>query len=285
MRVQLLIVGVMAGLTLSSAAHAINCARATSPIEHMICGSQALLHADMAMNRAYIAILKAAPDPEIHAMLVVSQKRWIAARDKTFRDLDQTTDGQTGEGSSKPERMTFILNAIKDRTAVLAQMSKDVPTQPFLIQMALRQRRFAEQFTGGPFAGYDTSCDFFPDDSSDNSREYQCYATHYFQNSNRICSQGLDWATYRTYSSGSVANIIEGKPTLVATCADDDCGEDDTGAGASWNFHPDAVNETAFPRSLPQLDAEAMDSMTDDQPSWLKTCLTDLHFPRAGSSK
>ncbi|MCB8877982.1 lysozyme inhibitor LprI family protein [Acidisoma silvae] len=285
MRGHLIAVTMMAVATLPSAAHAINCAHATSPIEHTICGSQAILHADTAMNRAYIAILKAAPDPEIHAMLVASQKRWISARDKTFGDLDKATDGQTGEVLSKVVQAKLIMDAIKDRTGVLTQKSKDASMQPVLIQMALRQQRFVAQFTGGPFAGYDTSCEFFPDDSSGNSREYQCYATHHVQNDNRVCSQGLDWATYRTYSSGSVADVIEGKPKLVATCADDDCGDDDTGAGANWNLHPEATSGTAFPQSLPQLDAEAMDSMSDDQPSWLKACLMDPHFPHSESSK
>jgi uncharacterized protein YecT (DUF1311 family) len=281
MRVYWLAVAVMAVATLPSSAHAIDCARAVSPIEHMICGSPSLLHADAAMNRAYIAILKAAPDAEIHAMLIASQKRWIAARNEAFGELDNATDGQTGEGFSKAVQRSLISDAIKDRTSVLNQMSKDASPQPILIQTALGQRRFAAQFTGGTFAGFDTSCDFFPD----NSREYQCFATHHFQNNSRICSQGLDWATYRTYSSESVADVIEGRPKLVATCADDDCGDDDTGAGAHWSLHPETANSKAFPHSLPQLDAEAMDSMTDDQPSWLKTCLTDQNFPQSGPPK
>jgi hypothetical protein len=172
------------------------------------------------------------------------------------------------------------------RESLLAySLRYDSGNASILIQTALRQRRFAAQFTGGTFAGFATSCDFFPDNSSDNSGEYQCFATHHFQNNSRICSQGLDWATYRTYSSGSVADVTEGKPKLVATCADDDCGDDDTGAGARWNLHPETANGKAFPHSLPQLDAEAMDSMTDDQPSWLKTCLTDQNFPQSGPPK
>lgn len=245
-----LLVPAVAGIavaTLPSAAQAINCARASSPIEHMICASQALLRADAAMNRAYIAILRVAPDPEIHAMLVSSQKRWVAARDKAFGGVDKAADSQTGESLSKSAQRRLILDAIESRTSVLAQMSKESPRQPTLIETALQQRRFATHFTGGPLAGFDTSCAFFRSDASGSSRDCECFASHYFQNNGRICSQTLDWATYRTYASRRVAGVIQGKPRLVATCNDDTCGDDD--------------------------------------PSWLKTCLTDKQFPQPVSAK
>ena len=265
---------VLAGLP--SAAHAIDCARASAPIDHTICDDSTLRRADSALGRAYAAILKAAPDPEIHAMLIASQKRWIAARDRTYGG-----DGRTGKTALEP----LLLDAIETRTKVLTRMSKDTPRRPVLIQTALRQRQFAAQFSGGAFAGFDTSCDFFPSDPSDQGGEYQCFATHHLQNHDRICSQQLDWATYRIYATQSVANVVEGKPKLVALCKDDGCGDDATGAKAGWNRHPDAASAGAFPRSLPQLDAEVIDSMVDDEPSWLKACLTDERFPRAVSGR
>ncbi len=187
---------------LPSAAHAIDCSRASSPIEHTICSAPALVRADAAMTRAYAAILKAAPDPEIHAMLVTSQKRWISARDHSFGDLDNATNGRTGAGYPKTLQRSLILHAIEDRTVDLKAMSDGHPKQPRLIQVALKQRRFAAQLTGGRFAGFTTSCSFFPRNGDDPHYDYGCYGTVQYRNNDRICGQTQDWATYRVYTSG-----------------------------------------------------------------------------------
>jgi uncharacterized protein YecT (DUF1311 family) len=280
MRVHRLAFVVMLVATLPSAAHAIDCARASSPTEHTICDDPTLIRADAAMSRAYSAILKAAPDPEIHAMLVTSQKRWIAAREKSFGSTERT-----GKASLRAAQRFFVLDATEGRTKSLSQISNQAPMQPYMVQVALKQRRFAAQFTGGPFAGFDTACDFFPDGGAGESRSYACFATHHLQNNDRICSPALDWATYRIYASGSVANIVDGKPKLVATCKADGCDDDTNSADAGWNNHPDAASAVTFAQSLPKLDAEVMDSMVDDEPSWLAACLTDRQFPPAESRK
>lgn len=282
MRVHLLAFAVTAIAALPPAAHAIDCARASSPIEHMICGNSALLRADAAMGTAYAAILKAAPDPEIHAMLVTSQKRWIAARDDAFGHLDKVTDGRTGEGFSKAAQRSLVLRATQDRTKDLTAMSDKDPKQLRLIQAALKQRRFAAQFIGGPFAGFDTSCGFLPSNGGDPGYDYACFGTLQYQNSDRICGQTQDWATYRVYTSRTIADVVAGEPKLIATCKEDGCFDDeahDTG----WNTHPDAASDgIVLPKSLRKLDAEVGD---EEEEPWLKACLTDKHFPQTGSLK
>ncbi|TNC15231.1 DUF1311 domain-containing protein [Methylobacterium terricola] len=61
--------------------------RASSHVDHTICDGPRLLKADAAMGKAYTALLEIVPKPSIYAMLVASQKRWIAARDTQFGNL------------------------------------------------------------------------------------------------------------------------------------------------------------------------------------------------------
>ncbi len=49
-------------------------------IDKKICDNASLKAADAAIGQAYAALLKETPDPEIRAMPVSSQRRWIAAR-------------------------------------------------------------------------------------------------------------------------------------------------------------------------------------------------------------
>ncbi|MBU9379369.1 hypothetical protein [Burkholderia gladioli] len=165
---------------------------------------------------------------------------------------------------------------------------KDGSGQAYLIGSALKQRRYASRFTGGPFSGSETSCEFVPSENPDGSLNYQCYATRFLQSKDRICGQGLDWATYRTYASRSEADIVDGTPKLAATCNDNDsCYDDDDppGAKAGWNLHPDAKSPVTYDRSLPQLDAEAMISMMNDEPAWLNACLTNRRYPAASPAQ
>lgn len=78
----------MAGFcALAAPAYAIDCAKAASAAEKLICSDRKTVAADAELNRAYAAILKQAPDGDIRAMLAHSQKRWIVARDRALTDL------------------------------------------------------------------------------------------------------------------------------------------------------------------------------------------------------
>jgi uncharacterized protein YecT (DUF1311 family) len=266
---------------LPSAAHAIDCARASTHMDHMICGDPKLMRSDAALGHAYAAILKAAPDPEIHAMLVASQKRWIAAREQSFGDLDNATDGRTGEGYSKATQRSLVLQATEDRSTELGKLYKG-SKQPALIHTALRQRAFLAKFTGGAFAGFSTSCDFLPHHGDDPLYDYGCFGTVQYQDHDRICGQTQAWATYSVYTSRFVADLVAGKPHTVATCKDASCFD------GRWDTHPATGSDGPVGGTLQKLDAEADDAEADvdgvDAP-WLNACLMDKHFPQTDAGK
>lgn len=276
-----LIIGASA---LPSFAQAMDCAKASSPLELLICADSRLIRADAEMGKAYTAILKsAASDAEIHAMLVASQRRWIAARDHSFGDLDNSVDGQTGEGYSKAAQRMIVLQAIQERTRQLSEVTKGGVSQPRLIRAALEQRKFASAYTGGPFAGFSTSCDFLPHSGE---YSYGCFATHFYQNNNRVCSVTQDWASGSGYETHAVAEIVGGKAQLLATCrlGDNECSGADL-QKAGWRTHANELDgdlqrvyEQRGTAPLPALDGEVSE---EDQAEWLHSCLTDPHFPNA----
>lgn len=279
----LLALAVMMIAGLPSAAHAINCTRASTSIDHMICDDPNLMHADAALGRAYAAALKASPDPEIRTMLVASQKRWIAAREKSFGDLDKATNGRTGEGYSKALQRSLVLEATESRTKELGKSDKDTK-QPALIHAALKQRQFLAQFTGGPFAGFSASCEFLPRNGDDPHYDYGCFGTAQYQNKDRICGETQEWATYRVYTSRFLAEIVAGDSKTIATCKDERCFDDNTPDGRTgWTTHPKTDSDGSFGGALAKLDAEMGDD--GDDGAWLKACLTDKHFPQADSHK
>lgn len=267
---------------LPSLAQAMDCAKASSPLEHLICTDPQLVRADADMGKAYTALLKqAASDAQIHTMLVASQRRWVAARDNSFGDLSNSVNGQTGEGYSKAAQRKIVLQAIKARTAQLAEVTPGGTPQPQLIQAALAQRKAASAYTGGPFAGFSTSCDFLPHSGE---YSYGCFATHFYQHHNRVCSVTQDWASGAVYETRAVANVVGGKAVLTATCklGDSECsGADSQGSG--WHTRPDELDadmqreyEPHGSQVLPAVDAEVHE---EDQAAWLHSCLTDPHYP------
>ncbi|MDR9850868.1 lysozyme inhibitor LprI family protein [Herbaspirillum huttiense] len=265
--------------SLSSTAYAINCQRASSDVEHLICSNPAIVRADADMNRAYAAILKAAPDAEIHDMLVASQKRWIAAREAAFGDLDRATNGQTGETYPKDMQRKMVLKAIRGRTDQLKRRSDHEPGQFHFIQAALDQRRYASQFPRGDFTGFATECFFYPrnQNGSGDNYGYACLGTIQYQNKERICSETSEWATYRVYTTRTVATLVAGVPKIVASCKDETCSGQggDTASGAQAEA---AGGGIVLDPPLPKLDAEVSGSPADDHDSWINPCLTDKKF-------
>jgi uncharacterized protein YecT (DUF1311 family) len=274
---------------LPTLAQAMDCKKASTPIERMICADSRLKNADAAMGKAYTALLKSTDDADIHAMLVASQRRWIETRDSSFGDLDNSTNGQSGDSYSKEDQRDIVLEAIQDRTGQLGEMSKTTPRQPRLVQVAQAQRAFASRFTGGPFAGFSTSCDFLP--QSDHY-DYGCFGTHFYQNKDRVCSLTQDWASGGLYETRSVANVVDGKARLVATCKP---GESECSPGTTktdepdWSVTPDSLDADAKriydqqgKAALTPLDAE-MDDQDDDH--WLESCLTRPDFPAAPAAR
>jgi hypothetical protein len=243
----------------------------------MICADTRLKQADAAMGVAYAHLLKATDDSEIRAMLVTSQRRWLAQRDAELGQLDQDQD------ANNADRRQIVLDAIKSRTQYLSEPSQQDSKLPRLVSVALGQRKFASQFTGGPFAGFDTSCDFLP---GSGTYSYGCFATHSYQNKTRVCSVREDWASGSVSETRMVADIANGRARTVATCsigggdADGVCpGANADGAPGRWKTQgipPDTASMAPPAHPQPQLDAD-IGPDTDDP--WLHACLTDTGYP------
>ncbi|OWJ64073.1 lysozyme inhibitor LprI family protein [Inquilinus limosus] len=287
MTMRSLLLAAAALLALSGPALALDCGKASTKLERAICGDKRLKAADAAMGQAYAQILKAAADDAgIHDMLVASQRRWLAARDEALADPAGWPEDVDRDPATWRDR---ILTAMRDRANDLKQRSDTDPQQFALIATAREQQRFLAQFTGGPFAGFATRCEFFPTHAGSWADYYACYATRHYQNGNRVCSVDEDWATYRTYETRSIAEVVDGKLKPVATCGTEGqagytlCpGGDTLGDEAGrWDLQP-KTEDTRLPSgppSLPKLDAEAAGTL-DDAP-WLRACLTDPGYPTA----
>ncbi|MCA8256330.1 lysozyme inhibitor LprI family protein [Burkholderia sp. AU31624] len=258
----------------AASAHAIDCQKAGNRVEHTICADEKLKAADAEMGKAYTAVMQqAGNDSELRAMLVRSQKRWLAARDKRFADPVDFP----GAPNAKALRAS-LLQAIRQRTETLSERGKAAPR---LLETALAQRTFLTQFTGGPFAGFETRCDFLPHDGQ---LSYGCFSERRYQNQDRICTLQDDWASGGYYETRLVGNVVQGRLETVAACGDGSEGgspcpdaDETRKAAAGWNLHPGRPALT--PTALPKLDAEA--ELGTEDTGWLRACLTDSRYPRA----
>ncbi|HEX7388720.1 MAG TPA: lysozyme inhibitor LprI family protein [Acidiphilium sp.] len=249
-------------LFVSSSAWAIDCAHAVKPIEKRICASPSLRSADAAMGKAYIAALAAAPDPELRAVLVRSQRRWIAARN----------DGLVTDFDNVPLPVSTLRDAFLDRATVLEDRSRTG-----LITEAEAERHFLAKYAKAPYTGIATDCFFAPDTPGSKIYTYVCTGSLHVQNGNRVCSIDREWATWRLYTYYGVSTVADGKTTPAAFCngRQGDCtgtGSDESGwvAGAATagdNFPTPATG-------LPRLDAEGIWPLSDGDIAWFKTCLT-----------
>ncbi|HEY9317303.1 MAG TPA: lysozyme inhibitor LprI family protein [Achromobacter sp.] len=263
----------LAGLSMASgSALAINCAKAATPAEKLICSDKKSLAADAELNRAYQAILKQAPDGDIRAMLVASQKRWVEARDEALGHLTSDPDALPDDKTAGEIARDLIAN----RTAQFKERSKGSAT-PAMIERAVQQQQFLGQFTGGKYAGYWTSCDMLPQDYG----HYDCFATRHYQNNDRICSVDEYWASGTVYTKRYVANLVGGKPQVVASCSFNNSDEACASVGdirARWNPQPAQPTDVYASEPLPKIDGEIDAS---DDFDWVKACLTEPAYPAA----
>lgn len=269
------------GLLVSSAypTLAIDCSNKSDAMTVQICADGQLADAYEKMELAYQSLLKKAPDDEIRKMLTLSQERW---RQALSLAVDMVTDGsetpageeaeESEEGLDQRSPYGIVLRNIQGRGDDLSALEQDgVPT---LIARALRQQHFARKFSGGDFAGFDTTCNYLPPDYN----YYSCFTTQHFQNGQRICSDEEYWATFSAYENRFVANIVAGKPTLVASCTfngNDTSCLGDGAAGNFWNLHPKPRKDLYSHKPLPKLDAEV--EIADE--TWLNACLTEPSYP------
>ncbi|WP_088138833.1 lysozyme inhibitor LprI family protein [Achromobacter xylosoxidans] len=256
---------------LAAPAHAIDCGKAGSAVEKLICSDRKTVAADAELNRAYSAILKQAPDADIRAMLAHNQKRWLLARDQALANLledpGSVPAGKTAAGIAR--------DLIRDRTAQFKETRKGAAL-PDMISLAVSQQQFQAQFTGGAYAGYSTSCDILPGEHA----YYGCFATRHYQNKDRICSVDEYWASGSVYTKRYVANVVDGKPKLAASCSfsssDEACS--DTAGETKWNMKPQQPDFSYPAKPLPKIDGEIV---SDDDYEWARACLTGAAYPAA----
>ncbi|MNI44084.1 hypothetical protein D3C73_984360 [compost metagenome] len=161
---------------------------------------------------------------------------------------------------------------IQNRSAQFKETGKG-STTPTLIRRALQQQQFQSQFTGGAFAGYWTSCDVLPHDY------YDCFAIRHYQNNDRVCSVDESWASGAVYTKRYVANVVDGKPRVIASCSFSSADEACATVGdtkANWNRQPEAPQYVYADKPLPKLDGE-IDASDDTE--WVQACLTDPAYP------
>ncbi|WP_168880193.1 lysozyme inhibitor LprI family protein [Rhizobium sp. P28RR-XV] len=268
-KIRLTIAGLMTllGLGIATPTWAIDCTKASDPIDKKICGNADLKAADTAMGQAYAALLKTAPDPEVRAMLINSQRRWIAARNKGL--------GSGSDGAAIP--VSEIRRAIAARTARLSDRS-----EKGLVAQAQEQRRFLAKYTGGVFAGFDTRCEFIPNDKDQSSYAYQCYGAVHVRNKDRLCSLSTEWATWSLYEYHAVSTIEGDKVKASALCSDqsgDICGNSQK---TDWTRAPGADQHLPLLKTdFPKLDVEGAWPLEESDATWFGQCLTSPTYPPA----
>jgi uncharacterized protein len=268
-RIRLTIAGLVTflGLGIATPAWAIDCTKASDPIDRKICGNAGLKAADTAMGQAYSALLKTASDPEVRAMLVNSQRRWIAARNEGL--------GSGSDGAAIP--VSEIRRATAARTARLSDRS-----DKGLVGQAQEQRRFLAKYTGGAFAGFDTRCEFIPNDKDQSSYAYQCYGAMHVRNKDRLCSLSTEWATWSLYEYYAISTI-EGDQAKASALCDDQSGEIcGNSQKTSWTRDPGADQHLpALKTDFPKLDVEGAWPLEESDATWFDQCLTSPTYPPA----
>ena len=268
-KIPLAIAGLMTflGLGVATPALAIDCSKASDPMDKTICASAALKSADAAMGQAYAALLKTAPDADVRAMLVNSQRRWIAARNSGL------VSNWNGDAIPASE----IRQAMVKRTARLSDRS-----DKGLVAQAEAQRRFLAKYSGGTFAGFDTSCEFVPNDRDQTSYSYQCYGTMHVRNNDRLCSLNTEWATWSLSEYHTVSNIEGDKAKAVAYCDDQSGDVCSDSQKTAWIKNPgEDQHLPTLKADFPKLDVEGSWPLEDSDAKWFDQCLTSPTYPPA----
>ncbi|TPM38607.1 lysozyme inhibitor LprI family protein [Mesorhizobium sp. B2-3-4] len=278
-----LILATAAVFGLTAPAFAFDCAKASSDVEHQICGSKALRRADEDMSAAYTKLLRTLDDPEIHAALIESQRRWIKARDSGINDPATLEGSGTDDDSTPPSWADVLTRVTRERTSFL---KKTAGGKPAFVAGALAQRKALGPSGKGPWAGFSSSCYFIPDRQHPNDYTYNCFGSMSRQNGDRVCSESTDFASYTSQTTRIVADIVDGRAQArakcgfgndVKTCPDETV--DKAAADGGWDMN--AGKDDAPGKPELKLDPEASETVADA--GWMDACLADKSFP-AGAS-
>jgi uncharacterized protein YecT (DUF1311 family) len=259
-------------LVLIAPASALDCKKASSPIEKMICNDTELKAADDKMSDAYFALLKSVDNKEIHGFLITSQRRWLKAR------TDLAKDNADSE--------SVILAQTEVRTKLFQEKLSN-GSNAFIEEITKRinfEKNIASSSTGGAFAGYQALCFIGPGVGT--SGGYFCESKRTFQNNNRVCisffSDGPRVDEYR-----AVAIIRDGRLDTIATCStgaaatSEQCPEPGIALeGAHWNLKPTGSNVTNseldhLPSSKYDPDVKISEEADG---AWLRACLMDPNY-------
>ena len=252
--------------------HALDCQRASLPVEKLICATPELQKADEAMSAAYFKLLRKTTDSDFHEALIRSQRRWADLRSRGVDRFGAAAD------VNRTDDRDVLLEMTRDRLRRLQAVEP--------IGTIEQQRKLAAQDGGGPFAGYESHCFFEPPPYG--SWGYICLGTAYRQHNERICSVAKEWASGRFNEYRLVSVVKNGKPKPVASCslgfdeARGRCPDDDvkTKTTAHWNTNPrpsDYLHNLPHASGLWKYDVD-FDMDTVDQP-WMRECLLAPTFP------
>jgi uncharacterized protein YecT (DUF1311 family) len=252
---------------------ALDCGKASLPLEKLFCATPELKKADEAMSLAYFKLLRETADPDFHELLIRSQRRWLEVRS---HGVDRFG---AAEGDETDDRK-LLLNMTRDRLTFLQTAAP--------IHAMERQRKITNQDSGGSFVGYETSSCFFPPPPYGNWG-YICLGAVHRQHNDRICSVATEWASGRTSEYRLLSVLKNGEPKPVAACdtgygaTSGQCPEPDddaeTKAVAHWTTNPESSDELPTPHAsgLWKYDPD-IDPAISDQP-WMRDCLFASTYP------
>ena len=256
----------------TSNVYALDCTKASSPVEKLICSTPELKRTDEAMSSAYFKLLRETPDPDFHEALIRSQQRWLKERsygpDRFGQAEGDTTDDRKILLKMTRERLTFL------RTA-----------EP--IHMLELQRKIASEDGSSTFAGYKTYCVLQPPPYG--GWNYECWGETLRQHNDRICSSAMSWASGHMTEHRAVSVLKNGEPKIVATCStgydttSERCPEPNadvwTKLDAHWNTTPDPSEPlpTSHVSDLWKFDPDIDPSATDRE--WMHDCLFSTTYP------
>jgi uncharacterized protein YecT (DUF1311 family) len=261
----------------SSAGYALDCAKASSPVDKLICATPELKKADEQMGAIYFKLLHETADAEFREAIIKSQRRWIKVR------------------SSGPDRFGLAEKDTTDDREVLLRMTHErlnflQTAKP--IHILELQRKIASEDGEGTFAGYRTFCVLQPPPYG--GWDYECWGVQTRQHNKRICSSAMEWASGYMYEDRTVSVLKNGEPKVVATCSTNDslseqCPMDQanvwTKLDSHWNTNPDPSEPlpTSDVTNLWKYDADIDPSDTDK--AWMHACLFNAIYPPPAVSR
>jgi uncharacterized protein YecT (DUF1311 family) len=252
---------------------ALDCSKASSRVDKLICATPKLKKADEAMGAAYFKLLHDTTDPEFHEALIRSQQRWLKVRSHGPDRFGAAEDDKTDDRE--------VLLEMTNQWLKFMQTSDPVRTME-------QEREITSKDSGGAFAGYKTGCVLQPPPYG--TWGYECWGEAHRQHKDRVCSSVLEWASGHITEYRRVGILKDGKVKLLATCStgydtetDTQCYDASDYARKSvtlhWNTNPvlDAQAPILGTRDLWKYDPDIEPDVIKQQ--WMHDCLFAPIYP------